>query len=275
MAEAYTNIPGQRLDVPDPTVAMSGKTMGNSPFRIVGTTLQVLIFQLERGNKIYTERGAMSWMTDGVSMNTNMGGGLGGLFKRAFAGESLFIVDYEAQKEGTEIAFSSEFPGKIIPVNLAQGQEMIAQRDSFLVAEKSVNLTIHFNRKISGSIFGGEGLILQKFSGPGTFFAAFDGEIVEYTLQPGQVLKVDTGHVAMFEPTVTFDIEMVKGIKNIFFGGEGLFLARLTGPGRVWLQTMPMTKLATALAPYMAATSGGGTGGSASGGIIGNLLSGD
>jgi uncharacterized protein (TIGR00266 family) len=274
MAEAYTNIPGQRLDIPDPSVAMSGKTMGGSNFRIVGTTLQVLIFNLERGNKIYTERGAMSWMTDGVSMSTNMGGGIGGLFKRAFAGESLFVVDYEAQRDSTEIAFSSEFPGKIIPVNLAQGQSMIAQRDSFLVAEKSVNLGIHFNRKISGSIFGGEGLILQKFDGPGTFFAAFDGEIVEYTLQPGQVLKVDTGHVAMFEPTVTFDIEMVKGIKNIFFGGEGLFLARLTGPGRIWLQTMPMTKLATALSPYMATTSSSSSGGTA-GGIIGNLLSGD
>lgn len=275
MAEAYTNIPGQRLDIPDPSVAMAGKTMGGSPFRIVGTTLQVVIFNLERGNRIYTERGAMSWMSEGISMNTNTGGGLGGLFKRAISGESLFVVDYEAQKDQTEIAFSSEFPGKIIPINLAQGQGMIAQRDSFLVAEKSVNLSIHWNRKLSGSVFGGEGLILQKFDGPGTFFAAFDGEIVEYTLLPGQVLKVDTGHVAMFEPSVTFDVEMVKGIKNIFFGGEGLFLARLTGPGRVWLQTMPMTKLATALAPYMATSSSSGGGGSVGGSILGGLLNGD
>jgi uncharacterized protein (TIGR00266 family) len=274
MAEAYTNIPGQRLDIPDPSVAMSGTTMGGSPFRIVGTTLQVVIFNLEAGNKIYTERGAMSWMTDGIAMNTNMGGGIGGLFKRAFAGESLFIVDYEPQKPNTEIAFSGEFPGKIIPVNLAQGQSMIAQRDSFLVAEKSVNLSIHFNRKLSGSVFGGEGLILQRFDGPGTFFAAFDGEIVEYTLQPGQVMKVDTGHVAMFEPSVTFDIEMVKGIKNIFFGGEGLFLARLTGPGRVWLQTMPMTKLATALAPYMS-TGASTSSNSVTGSLLGGLLNGD
>jgi uncharacterized protein (TIGR00266 family) len=274
MAEAYTNIPGQRLDIPDPSVAMSGRTMGGSHFRIVGTTLQVVIFNLEAGNKIYTERGAMSWMSDGIGMNTNMGGGIGGLFKRAFTGESLFVVDYEAQRPNTEIAFSGEFPGKIIPINLAQGQQMVAQRDSFLVAEKSVGLSIHFNRKISGSIFGGEGLILQRFDGPGTFFAAFDGEIVEYTLQPGQVLKVDTGHVAMFEPSVTFDIEMVKGIKNIVFGGEGLFLARLTGPGRIWLQTMPMTKLATALAPYLAASSSSSSG-SVGGSIIGNLLSGD
>lgn len=274
MAEAYTNIPGQRLDIPDPSVAMNGTTMGGSPFRIVGTTLQVVIFNLEAGNKIYTERGAMSWMTDGIAMNTNMGGGIGGLFKRAFAGESLFIVDYESQKPNTEIAFSGEFPGKIIPVNLAQGQSMIAQRDSFLVAEKSVNLSIHFNRKLSGSVFGGEGLILQRFDGPGTFFAAFDGEIVEYTLQPGQVMKVDTGHVAMFEPSVTFDIEMVKGIKNIFFGGEGLFLARLTGPGRVWLQTMPMTKLATALAPYMS-TGTSTSSNSVTGSLLGGLLNGD
>jgi uncharacterized protein (TIGR00266 family) len=273
MSEAYTNIPGQRLDIPDPSVAMRGSTMGGSPFRIVGTTLQVVIFNLERGNRIYTERGAMSWMTEGIAMNTNMGGGIGGLFKRAFAGESLFVVDYESQRDGTEIAFSSEFPGKIIPINLAQGQSMVAQRDSFLVAEKSVNLTIHFNRKLSGSVFGGEGLILQRFDGPGTFFAAFDGEIVEYTLQPGQVLKVDTGHVAMFEPSVTFDIEMVKGIKNIFFGGEGLFMARLTGPGRVWLQTMPMTKLATALGPYLATGNSGSS--SVGGNLLGGLLNGD
>jgi uncharacterized protein (TIGR00266 family) len=271
MAEAYTNVPGQRLDVPDPSVAMSGTTMGGSPFRIIGTTLQVVIFHLKRGNKIYTEGGAMSWMTEGVGMNTNMGGGLGGLFKRAISGESLFVVDYEAERDETEIAFSSEFPGKIIPINLAQGQEMIAQRDSFLVAEKSVGLSIHFNRKLGGTIFGGEGLILQKFSGPGTFFAAFDGEIVEYTLQPGQVMKVDTGHVAMFEPTVSFDIEMVKGIKNMIFGGEGLFLAKLTGPGRVWLQTMPMTKLATALRPYLPSGGSSSSGAALSlGGLLGN-----
>ena len=274
MTEAYTNLPGQRLDMPDPTVSLSGTTMGGSPFRVVGSTLQAVILQLQRGNKIYTERGSLAWMTEGVSMGTNMGGGLGGLFKRAITGESLFVVDYEAQRDGTEIAFTGDFPGKIIPINLGPGQAMIAQREAFLVAEKSVNLSVHFNRKLGGSIFGGEGFFLQKFEGPGTFFASFDGEIVEYTLQPGQVMKVDTGHVAMFEPSVTFDVEMVKGVKNIFFGGEGLFLARLTGPGRIWLQTMPMTKLAAAMAPYLATQTSSGGGGVA-GNILGGLLKGD
>jgi uncharacterized protein (TIGR00266 family) len=260
MAEEFTNVPGQRLDIPDPSVAMSGATMGGSPFRIVGSTMQALIIQLKRGNKIYTEQGAMSWMTADINMSTNTGGGLGGMFKRAIAGESLFIVDYDTQQDNGEIAFSSDFPGKIVPINLAQGQEMIAQRSSFLVGEKSVNLAIHFNKKLAGSIFGGEGLVLQKFTGPGTFFASFDGEIVEYTLQAGQTLKVDTGHVAMFESTVSFDIEMVKGVKNIIFGGEGLFLAKLTGPGRVWLQTMPLTKLATAIQPYLPSASSSSSG---------------
>jgi uncharacterized protein (TIGR00266 family) len=272
MSEAYTNTPGQRLDIPDPNVALSGTTMGGSTFKVVGSTLQAVIFNLRANNPIYTERGSMSWMQDGIDMNTNMGGGIGGLFKRAIAGESLFVVDYKAQRDGAEIAFSAEFPGKIIPINLSQGQSMIAQRDSFLVAEKTVNLTIHFNRKLGGTIFGGEGLVLQRFDGPGTFFASMDGEIVEYTLAPGQRLKVDTGHVAMFEPTVSFDVEFVKGFKNILFGGEGLFFAVLTGPGRVWLQTMPMTKLAGAIAPYLSTSSGNSGGGGIN---LGSLISGD
>ena len=176
-------------------------------------------------------------------------------------------MDYTAQRDGALAAFSSDFPGKILPINLAQGQTMIAQRQSFLVAEKTVNLSIQFNRKLGSGLFGGEGFILQKFDGPGTIFVAFDGEIVEYTLEAGQMLKVDTGHVAMFEPSVGFDIEMVKGFKNILFGGEGLFFAKLTGPGRVWLQTMPMSKLAGAIMQYLPKAEGSGSSGG-----LGNLL---
>lgn len=251
MSEGYTNAPGQRLDVPDPSVALSGTTMGGSSYKIIGTTMQAALLKMRAGQTIFTETGALSWMQDGISMNTNMGGGIGGLFKRALGGESLFIVDYAAQREGAELAFASDFPGKILPVNLAQGQSLIAQRQSFLVGEKTVELSIVLNRKLGSGLFGGEGFILQKFTGPGTIFVAVDGEIAEYTLAPGERMKVDTGHVAMFEPTVNFDIEMVKGFKNILFGGEGLFFAVLTGPGRVWLQTMPMTKLAGALMQYM------------------------
>lgn len=270
MSEGFTNVPGQRLDIPDPTVAMTGQMLGGSQFKIVGSTLQAAILTLKHGAHIYTETGAMSWMSDGIQMNTNMGGGIGGMFKRAIGGESLFVVDYTAQRDGALIAFSSDFPGKILPINLGQGQTMIAQRQSFLVAEKSVGLSIQFNRKLGSGLFGGEGFVLQKFEGPGTFFAAFDGEIVEYTLEAGQTFKVDTGHVAMMEPTVGFDIEMVKGFKNILFGGEGLFLAKLTGPGRVWLQTMPMSKLAGAIMQYLPKAEG--SGGSGLNVNLGNLL---
>lgn len=254
MSEIISNAAGQRLDLANPSVALSGTTMGGSPYQILGTVMQSLSIRMRTQQTIYSESGSLSWMADGINMNTNMGGGLGGLFKRAISGESLFLVDYTAAREGALIAFSSEVPGKIIPVNLAQGQSLITQKDSFLTAEKSVNMTISFRRKLGTGLFGGEGFVLQKFDGPGTLFAALDGEVVEYTLTAGERLKVDTGHIAMFEPTVSYDIEMVKGFKNILFGGEGLFFATLTGPGRIWLQTMPLSKLAGAIMAYLPKT---------------------
>ncbi len=251
MTERFTNDPGQRMDVPDPATTMIGHTMGGSTYTVVGTTLQAVRIMLKQGAMLYTETGAMAWMQDGINMNTNAAGGLGGMFKRAITGESLFVVDFTAQREGAEIAFASDFPGKILPINLAQGQAMIAQKQAFLVGEKTVEMSIMMQQKLSAGLFGGEGFILQKFQGPGTIFVALDGEIVEHTLQAGERLKVDTGHVAMFEPTVQFNIEMVKGFKNVLFGGEGLFLANMVGPGRVWLQTMPMSKLAGAIMQFM------------------------
>lgn len=251
MTERFTNDPGQRLDLPDPSVSMSGRTMGGSAYSVVGTLLPAVRIKLKQGATLYTETGAMAWMQDGITMNTNAAGGIGGLFKRALSGESLFLVDYSSQRDGAEVAFTSDFPGRIIPINLAQGQGMIAQRQAFLVGEKTVQFNIILQQKLSSGLFGGEGFILQKFDGPGTMFVALDGEIVEHTLQAGERMKVDTGHVAMFEPTVQFNIEMVKGFKNVLFGGEGLFLANLVGPGRVWLQTMPMSKLAGAIMQYM------------------------
>jgi uncharacterized protein (AIM24 family) len=148
------------------------------------------------------------------------------------------------------VAFAADFPGKILAVSLEQGQELICQRQAFLCAEKTVKLDIHFQRRPGAGFFGGEGFILQKLTGPGVAFVSLDGEIVEYTLSPGEVLKVDTGHVGMYEPSVSFDIEMVPGFRNILFGGEGLFLATLRGPGRVWLQTMPTQNLAKAILSY-------------------------
>ncbi len=252
MTEGYTNTPGQRLDLPDPNVALTGTTLGGSPFKIVGSVMQALMIQLNRGQMLYSESGSLSWMSDGVRMETNLGGkGLGGILSRVVTGESLFVVNFSADRDQQLVTFSSDFPGKIIPVHLAAGQSMIAQKDALLVAEKSVNMSVALQRKLGAGFFGGEGFILQRFDGPGTFFSALDGEIVEYTLQAGQKLLVDTGHVAMFEPTVAYDIQIVKGIKNILFGGEGLFFVSLTGPGRIWLQTMPMSKLAGAIRQYL------------------------
>lgn len=253
----FTNTPGQRLDLPDPVVTMTGKTVGGADFQIIGSVMQAVTIRMRTNVPFYSEVGSLSWMSDGVTMDTNLGGGgLLGALGRIVTGESLFVVNYAAQQDGALVTFSSDFPGKIIPVNLAQGQSMIAQKDTLLAAEKSVNLSIAFQKRLGAGLFGGEGFILQKFDGPGTFFASMDGEIVEYTLAPGQRMYVDTGSVAMFEPSVSYDIQMVKGIKNMIFGGEGLFLVALTGPGRIWLQTMPISKLAGAMRKYMPSAEG-------------------
>lgn len=240
---------------------------------IEGTTLPVLIVNLKPGDRIYSSSGGMSWMTERVEMETNTGGGLGKMFKRALSGESLFIVDYFVNGGEGEVAFSAEFPGKIIELDLAPGQQMIVQKDSFMCAEKEVDVDMHFRKRLGAGLFGGEGFILQKLTGPGMAFVNFDGEIVKKTLAPGETLRVDTGHVAMFEPSVDFDIQMLKGFKNILLGGEGLFIATLRGPGSVWLQTMPMSKLAQRIGQYLPKVGGNG----ASGGTninIGQLLGG-
>ena len=269
---AYTNQPGQRLDLPEPSVVMRGRGTTGMEYQIIGTTLQAVILELDPGETVYSESGGMAWMSANIGMQTSgRGGGLGGMFKRAISGESLFLVEYTSQGGKGIVAFASDFPGKIVPINLGAGQQMIAQRQAFLCAEKTVTLDIHFRRKLGAGFFGGEGFIMQRITGPGIAFVCLDGEIMEYTLGPDQVLKVDTGHVAMYEPTVAFDIEMMKGFRNILFGGEGLFLATLRGPGRVWLQTMPTMNLAKAIAEYLPRTSGENRGPSID---IGNLLGG-
>ncbi len=247
-----------RLDLPDPVVTASGKGVTGMEYKIIGTTLQAVILELDPGETAYSESGGMAWMSANIAMKTSTrGGGLGGMLKRAVSGESLFLVEYTSEGSKGFVSFASDFPGKIVPVSLSQGQEMICQKQAFLCAEKSVGLDIHFRRKLGAGLFGGEGFILQKLTGPGVAFVCLDGEIVEYTLGPGQVLKVDTGHIAMYEPTVSFDVEMMRGFGNILFGGEGLFLAVLRGPGRVWLQTMPTQNLAKAVAPYLIKSGGG------------------
>jgi uncharacterized protein (TIGR00266 family) len=264
MADVYDNRPGERLDLPDPKIAGSGQGASGMRYKILGSVMQALVIELPQGQRVFSERGGMSWMSANVTMQTNMEGGLGGAFKRMFSGESIFMVEFQSMGGTSIIGFSAELPGKIVPLNLAAGQSMICQKDAFMVAERSVTLDIHFRRKLGAGLFGGEGFIMQRLTGPGLAFVELDGEVVEYTLEANQVLKVDTGHVAMYEPTVGFDIEMVRGFKNVLFGGEGLFLTTLRGPGRVWLQTMPGMNLARKLAQYMPTPSGS----SSSGGSI-------
>ena len=254
---------------PDPSIAGSGVGQSGLRYKILGSVMQAVVIELPQGQRIFSERGGMSWMSANVQMQTNMEGGLGGAFKRMFSGESLFMVEFQSMGGTAIVGFSAELPGKIVPLNLGPGQSMICQKDAFMVAERSVQLDIHFRRKLGAGFFGGEGFIMQRLTGPGLAFVELDGEVVEYTLEANQVLKVDTGHVAMYEPTVQFDIEMVRGFKNVLFGGEGLFLTTLRGPGRVWLQTMPGMNLARKLAQYMPSSSGSsGAGGINIGGLF-------
>lgn len=234
---------------------------GRISYRIDGTTLPVVTIELEPGEVIYSESGGMSWMSGNVIMETHSGGGLEKMFKRAISGETLFITDFYVKSGRGTVTFASEFPGKIIPLDLKPGVSLIVQKEAFMCAEKSVDMDIHFRKKLGAGFFGGEGFIMQKITGPGFAFLEVDGEVVEYDLQEGQQLKVDTGHLAAMEPSVDFDVTMVKGFSNILFGGEGLFLASLRGPGKVWLQTMPMSKLAFKVLQYMPRPSGEDSGG--------------
>lgn len=213
-------------------------------YEIKGGNLPVAVCTLNQGEALFTESGGMSWMTNNFDMSTNMEGGLFGGIARKLSGESLFMTTYSCTNGQGMIAFAASFPGDIRAISLQPGQSIICQKRSFLAAERSVNLELFFRKRLGAGLFGGEGFILQKVTGPGTVFFELDGSVIEYMLEPGQMLKVDTGNVAMFEPSVQFNIEMVKGFKNVLFGGEGLFLTTLTGPGRVWLQTMPFMNLA-------------------------------
>lgn len=236
--------PTARIDLPEGEVTATGASAAGLRYKLIGTTLQAVVLELQAGQEIYSEAGGMSWMSGNVEMTATGAGGLGKMLGRLVTGESLFVVDYTCTSGTGLVAFSNEFPGKIVPLELGHGQTIIVQKDAFMCAEKSVEMEVHFRKRLGAGFFGGEGFLLQRLVGPGLVFVELDGEVVEYTLEAGQVLKVDPGHVAMFEPTVDFDVEMVRGIKTILFGGEGLFLARLRGPGRVWLQTMPLANLA-------------------------------
>ena len=223
-------------------------------YEIKGGNFPVVTCTLSSGEQMITEKGSMVWMSSNIDMETQ-GGGLGKMFSKAFSGESMFQNIYTARGEGM-ITFGSSFPGQIIPLQVSPGREMILQKSAFLASETGVNLSIFFNKKLGAGLFGGEGFIMQKISGQGIAFVEIDGELVEYDLKPGEVLVVDTGNVAGFESTVSMDIRQVPGLKNKLLGGEGLFNTHLTGPGKVWLQTMPIVNVAMALKGFFPASKG-------------------
>jgi len=230
-------------------------------YKIVGDNLQMVIIELEPGEVVYAEAGALNHMSSNVEMETKVKGGILKGFKRLFSGESLFITEFRAVGDKGVVAFTGNVPGKIIPLEIDARKEYIVQKDAFLAAQNSVDLDIVLVKKLGAGLFGGEGFILEKLSGRGITFIHACGDIVEYNLESDQVLKVDTGHIVGFESTVDYDITPVKGIKSMLFGGEGIFLAELTGPGKVYLQSMTLRNLAAALNPYL------GKGTSGSGGI--------
>ncbi len=219
-------------------------------YEMKGGNFPVVVCDLEPGEKMITEKGSMVWMSPNMQMETH-GGGLGRMFSKAFSGESMFQNTYTATGGPGMIAFGSSFPGQIKAITIAPGQEMILQKSAFLAAESGVTLSIHFNKKLGTGFFGGEGFIMQRLSGRGTAFVEIDGELVEYELKAGQQIVVDTGNVAGFTPEVQMDIRQVPGVKNVLLGGEGLFNTVLTGPGRVWLQTMPICNVAASIRPYI------------------------
>lgn len=231
-------------------------------YQITGSTMQALTLRLEAGESCFTESGAMAWMSGNIHMDSQFKGGLLGSLGRMFTGESLAMTVFTAQGGPGEVAFAPHVPGKVIPMEFRGGSGLIVQKHSFLCAQEGIELKLHFQRKLWGGLFGGEGFLLQRVSGQGLAFFEIDGEVVERNLGPGEVLRVDTGHVAMFEEGVDFDIEVVKGVKNWIFGGEGLFLTTLRGPGRVWLQTLPFANLVGQIAASLPSPSsrGGGRG---------------
>lgn len=220
-------------------------------YEIKGDTLPVVICSVENGESMITERGAMAWMSPNMKMDTNARGGFGRALGRMLSGDSIFQNKYTATGGPGLIAFASSFPGSIRPFEIGPGREIILQKCAFLAAEESVELSVHFHKKAASGLFGGEGFIMQRLSGQGTAFAEFDGHVVEYNLKPGQQLVIDTGHLAAMEASVQMDIQTVPGLKNMVLGGEGLFNTVLTGPGRIWLQTMPISNVAGAIQPYI------------------------
>ena len=245
---------------------------------IVGTTMPVLEFALEPNESVISEAGELSWMTASIQMTTHTqlggGGGLFGALKRVAGGGTLFMTEYRASGVRGELAFATQLPGHIVPVQVSPGHEYMIHRHGFLCATPQIQVGIGFQQSLGAGIFGGNGFVLQRLGGQGTAWLELSGELVIKDLQPGETLRVHPGHVGAFQSSVSFQMTTVPGIKNMIFGGDGLFLAALTGPGRIWLQTLPISKLAHKLMEYMPRSSNEAAQGGVVGGIVGSILGG-
>ncbi len=221
-------------------------------YKIIGQTVPAVEMTLRQGEVVYTQSGGMTYQTEGIQMKTNARGGVFKSLGRAFSGESIFMAHYSAETDGAKIAFSATIPGSIVPVNMTGLPDgLIIQKGSFLCAENTVSTQVTFTKKFSSGLFGGEGFILQKATGSGLLFLEVDGDMITMNLQSGQTIKVDTGNVVAFESSVSYQIETVKGLGNIFLGGEGLFLTKLVGPGRVILQTQNFGDFVGRIVPFL------------------------
>ena len=220
-------------------------------YEIEGNNLPVVICYPEEGQTLCTQSGAMSWMSPNIQMETNSGGGFKKMLGRLFSGDSIFMNEYTPQGGSGMIAFAASLPGSIIPFEITQGNGIIVQKSGFLAMEKGLELSLYFQKSLGSGFFGGEGFIMQKITGDGLAFVEIDGYCKEYNLSVGESIIVDTGYLAAMSETCTMDIQTVKGVKNMFFGGEGFFHTRITGPGKVYIQSMPIINMAQRLIPYL------------------------
>jgi uncharacterized protein (TIGR00266 family) len=249
--------------------------------KIVGTTMPVLEMTLGHGESIVAQAGELGWISSSIELHTTTAaagsGGVFGALKRAVGGGSFFMTEYTATTGSGLVAFATKVPGHILPVDVARGRGYLVHRHGFLCATPAVELSVGFQRSLGAGVFGGQGLILQKIGGEGQAWIELDGEVVVYDLAPGETMRVHPGHVGMFEEGVNFDITMMRGIRNVLFGADGLFLAALTGPGRIWLQSLPLSNLAHALSPYLgreAASGGNAAAAGVAGAVLGGLFGG-
>jgi len=246
--------------------------------KIVGTTMPVLEMMLNPGEAIIAEAGELGWIGSSIELRTTTGGagsqGIFGALRRAVGGGGFFMTEYRATSAPGLVAFATKVPGQILPIEIQRGRAYLVHRHGFLCAMPTIELSVGFQRSLGAGIFGGQGFILQKVGGEGQAWIELDGEVVTYDLAPGELLRVHPGHVGMFEDTVSFDITMLRGIRNVLFGGDGLFLAALTGPGRVWLQSLPLSNLAHALSAYLPHEGRGTAQNATAAGVAGAVLGG-